>query len=91
MNSFIHVRASEDKGFLQFSFDCIVFPGGKKYQVSVLTRGPQPHHFVMEERAGQWRIGEAPLVPGWIKRMEAELGELIRQQGLLSNNTDPGI
>jgi hypothetical protein len=78
----------EDKGYLHFSFHPIIAPAKLRYQVSVLTRGPQKLDFEMEERYGQWKIVTAPLPPKWIIELEPILERLILEQSTENLNLD---
>lgn len=79
MHSFSRVLKTEEQNFLHFSFDYIISSDKKKYHISVMARGPQQHHFVMEEKYGRWKITEAPLPPDWIGVLEHLLEEMICQ------------
>lgn len=80
MSDFTHVLYLEDQGFLHFTFNSILFSGKKKFQVTVLTRGPQCHHFSMEQKNGRWKIVAAPKPPDRIMALEKTLGLVIDQQ-----------
>lgn len=76
-NCFTHVLMTKDQGFLHFSFDCIISPHKKKYHVTVLKRGGENFHFLMEQKHGRWKIIEAPQPPRWVKGMEHQIEEMI--------------
>jgi hypothetical protein len=77
MQSFIHALVAKDQGALYFHFDCIISPAKRKYQVRVRKKSGEVYHFVMEERNEHWQIINAPLPPGWLRSMEAQLDETI--------------
>lgn len=80
MLEFTQTLLIEDKGYLHFTFNSINSPQKQKFHVTVLTRGPQCHHFNMEENSGHWKIVAAPKPPDWILGLEPKLGLIIQQQ-----------
>ena len=86
---FTRVLHVEGKGYLHFTFHCIISPHKKRYHAVVLTTSPQCFHFNLEERNDQWRIMEAPRPPEWILQLEDKLAQTILLHQLPSVTSYP--
>jgi hypothetical protein len=64
------------KGKLKFIFSRIYTVSGIRFHISV-KEDRDTYFFNMEEKAGVWRIINAPKVPDWIMDLHTELGDAI--------------
>lgn len=66
------------KGDLEFSFIRVFTVNGPVYYVTVLYK-LESYLFTMVLRDGQWKIVDAPKVPGWIHGVENAISLCIEE------------
>lgn len=79
MTPYFTKRIQTHNGFINFYFNRVYTAEGIRYHISCLDPRRKAHAFNMVEMLGQWIVSYNSKCPVWIKGLEDELEQAIRE------------